>query len=48
MDRQQSTLPPSRSAEERLEDLERLIGHVLERAREHPVGRKILAVLGLS
>lgn len=47
MDRQQSTLPPSRPVEDRLEDLERLIGHVLDRAREHPVGRKVLAALGL-
>lgn len=36
------------TAEERLEQIERLIGHVIAKAREHPVGRKILVFLGLK
>jgi hypothetical protein len=39
--------PQQRPVEERLADLERLLGQVLARAREHPAGRKILAYLGL-
>lgn len=38
----------TRTTEERLADLERLIGHVIERASHHAVGRKVLAFLGLS
>lgn len=38
--------PPS--LEQRVAELEKLLGHVLASAREHPVGRKILAMLGLS
>lgn len=37
-----------RSVEERVAELERLLGHILARAREHPVGRKALAWLGLA
>lgn len=42
--------PPqsSRPVEERLAELERLLGHVLARARQHPVGRRVLAYLGLK
>lgn len=44
---------PSRAAdaltvEERLAELERLLGHVLARARKHPVGRRVLVYLGLK
>lgn len=39
--------PVSRPVEERLAELERLLGHVLARAREHPVGRKVLRYLGI-
>ena len=45
---QQAPAPPSRPVEERLAELERMIGHVLARAAQHPVGRKVLAYLGLS
>lgn len=37
-----------RPVEDRLADLERLLGHVLARARQHPVGRRVLAYLGLK
>ena len=42
--------PPqsSRPVEERLAELERLLGHVIERAQAHPYGRKVLAYLGLD
>lgn len=33
--------------EERVASLERIISSVLERAAKHPVGRKVLAYLGL-
>ena len=36
------------TVEERLTELERLLGHVLERAQAHPYGRKVLAYLGLD
>lgn len=44
------TLRPddARTVEERLAELERLLGHVLARAREHAVGRRVLAYLGLK
>lgn len=38
----------ARTTEERLAALEQLIGGIILRAREHPVGRKILAILGLE
>lgn len=38
-------LPP---VEERVAELERLLGHVIERARAHPLGRKVLRYLGLE
>lgn len=38
-------LPP---VEERVAELERLLGHVIERASAHPYGRKVLAYLGLD
>jgi hypothetical protein len=44
---QQAPEQPSRPVEERLAELERLLGHVLARAREHPVGRKVLKYLGI-
>lgn len=46
---QQAPEQPSRPAdlEARLVELERLLGHVLARAREHPVGRKVLKYLGI-
>ncbi len=37
-----------RTPEERLADVERLIAHIFAKARAHPVGRKVLAYLGLS
>lgn len=45
---QQAPEQVSRPVEERLADLERLLGQVLARAREHPVGRKVLRYLGLE
>jgi len=46
---QQAPAPPSpRPVEERVAELERLLGHVLARAREHPVGRKVLRYLGIG
>ena len=43
------TLRPQaeQSTEERLAELERLLAHVLTRARAHPVGRKVLRYLGI-
>lgn len=41
-----SQAPPS--LEDRVAALEQLLGHLIATAREHPVGRKILARLGLS
>jgi hypothetical protein len=43
----QAPAPPSRPVEQRLDELERLLGQVLAKAREHPVGRKVLRYLGL-
>ena len=39
--------PQAETVEERIEKLERLIGGIICRAREHAVGRKVLAFLGL-
>jgi len=38
---------PPREVEDRLAELEQFIGLVLARARTHPLGRKILAYLGV-
>jgi len=44
----QSTLQArQRGADERLDDIEEFLSRVLARARNHPVGRKILAYLGI-
>jgi len=40
--------PQRPSADERIDALEELIGKVIARAEQHPVGRKVLAFLGLS
>lgn len=42
----QAPQPPS--LDERVAELERLLGLVLARAREHPAGRRILAFLGIE
>jgi len=39
---------PERTVEERLEQLEQLVERAIAAARRHPVGRAILARLGLS
>jgi hypothetical protein len=36
------------SSDERLDTIEQLIATVVAKAREHPVGRKILAYLGIE
>ena len=36
-----------RTVEERLAELEKLLGWIMARARKHPIGRKILAYLEL-
>jgi hypothetical protein len=40
--------PQADTVEDRLERIEALIGVVLAKARAHPVGRKVLAALGLE
>ena len=45
---QQAPEQPPRPVEDRIADLERLLGQVLARAREHPVGRKVLKYLGIQ
>jgi hypothetical protein len=39
--------PQDSDLEDRVKRIEDLIGHVLARAEQHPVGRRILALLGL-
>ena len=41
-------MSPQADLEERIDRIERLIGQVLLKAEEHPVGRKILVILGLK
>lgn len=45
---QQAPERTSRPVEDRVADLELLLAQVLARARAHPVGRKVLAYLGLE
>ena len=41
-------MSPQADLEDRVERLERILSQVLDRARKHPVGRQILAMLGLQ
>jgi hypothetical protein len=45
---QQAPEQSSRPVEQRLADLEQLLAQVIVRARAHPVGRKVLAYLGIK
>lgn len=41
-------MSPQADVEERVEKLERLVYGVIAKAGQHPVGRKVLEILGLK
>lgn len=41
-------MPSQGELDQRVARLEKMLDTAIERAREHPIGRKILVILGLS